>query len=82
VGDKKFGFCPVPWPPVCPIPKTVFKSNTVLHKLFCPIPYFLTDQTHLILQINPLQKKFQINSEKKYPNKICNFLLHLSKYVL
>jgi hypothetical protein len=40
VGDKNLTFCSVPWHPVCPVPGTIFKSNTVL-KLSCIVLYFL-----------------------------------------
>jgi hypothetical protein len=47
--DKNFSFCSVPWLPVCPVPGTILKSNTVQLKLSYPIPYFLTDQTRTLI---------------------------------
>jgi hypothetical protein len=48
VGNKFFSFCPVPWPPVCPIPEIVLTLKTVQLKLCCPVSYFLADQTHYL----------------------------------
>jgi hypothetical protein len=39
-------FLSSPLAPVCPVPRTILKSNTVQLKLSCPVPYFLADQTH------------------------------------
>jgi hypothetical protein len=34
--------------PICLVPETDLKSNTVQLKLLCPVPYFLANQTHPI----------------------------------
>jgi hypothetical protein len=47
VGDKNFSSCPVPWPPICPVPETVLKSNTAQLNLCFLVLYCLVDQMHV-----------------------------------
>jgi hypothetical protein len=46
LGGKIFSFCPVHWLSVCPITRTILKSNTIQVTLSCTIHYFSADQTH------------------------------------
>jgi hypothetical protein len=53
-------FCPLA--PICLVPETILKSNTVQLKLSNPIGYFLADQTHPIM----LKKNYLCSQPLKY----------------
>jgi len=65
VRDKTFNFCLVPYPSICPIPKTNFQLITTQLNLSCSVTYFLADQTNPKNFIIMEWKEAKVNIKKK-----------------